>query len=702
MKTKLLVSALAALSCAALPTMAAETPKAIKKAQLKLPVSPKIVGGEEAQEGDFPAIVALVATYQEVQTSLSVDGVDYASQAFNFGPSGSATGEVVDCGLGGDVCADVNGKICLIERGEFNFSDKADNCEAGGGIGAIIYNNDVGDINGTLGEDFAGGIPVVAISQDDGKAIAELDAPTATIEVAESSTLVQDSSCGASFIGDKWVLTAAHCVEGVSPDSMKVNIGEFDLRDGAENAIDIANIYMHPQYDAVALNYDIALLELTESVDAPVMTLADKASTDQWAAENATVTVAGWGGRLGYAPGEGPTGDFPDILHRVDMELRTNNECATILGDSFGVPGATPEEAGITDVMLCATVPEGGKGSCQGDSGGPLMVSTGAGWEQVGIVSWGYGCAAQGFPGVYARVAELRGYVDAVTSGLVINNSPDLVLAPVGYAQQATLTLTNNSDMTVSPTVAVEGSDDVLVDTAACTDLAPASSCELNVSVAASAAGQQTATLVVDAGMDIATSGVTFSFDSLDTSTEADGVAGESNSAVSWFSGGDAPWAASDVEGVVAGIIDHSQSSSLLAQIEGEGTVTFDWSVCSEENTEAPDDAAEVYDAMFLTVNGELTDFIAGDVDFTSKSVVLGEGTHLIEWTFSKDGSVTESCGTAGEVAEFAAVRRVTFTPKATPVAPPTPPTDSGSSGGSLGWLSLALVGLLGLRRRMH
>ena len=60
----------------------------------------------------------------------------------------------------------------------------------------------------------------------------------------------------------------------------------------------------------------------------------------------------------------------------------------------------------ITAGMICAG--RKGKDSCQGDSGGPMVCAEG---HQVGVVSWGYGCAEEGYPGVYTRVSHYHDWI---------------------------------------------------------------------------------------------------------------------------------------------------------------------------------------------------------------------------------------------------------------------------------------------------
>ena len=73
----------------------------------------------------------------------------------------------------------------------------------------------------------------------------------------------------------------------------------------------------------------------------------------------------------------------------------------------------------IASDMICAGYPQGGVDTCQGDSGGPMFRRNSTNqWIEVGIVSWGNGCARPNFPGVYSQVSTFSSAITAATNTL--------------------------------------------------------------------------------------------------------------------------------------------------------------------------------------------------------------------------------------------------------------------------------------------
>ncbi|MEP7303574.1 MAG: S8 family serine peptidase [Caldimonas sp.] len=113
-------------------------------------------------------VLSTVPVGSQIGASLKVGATNYPVGELEGSPFATATGPLADFGFGDAPAAgSMSGKICLISRGAISFAAKVLNCQDSGGVGAVVYNNAPGDVNGTLGTTVTT-IPSVGALQTDG------------------------------------------------------------------------------------------------------------------------------------------------------------------------------------------------------------------------------------------------------------------------------------------------------------------------------------------------------------------------------------------------------------------------------------------------------------------------------------------------------------------------------------------------------
>jgi len=222
--------------------------------------------------------------------------------------------------------------------------------------------------------------------------------------------------CGGSILDENHVLTAAHCCRK-SNDSLLYPSTVHTGGNHIETLTQMVKIAeMRPHEEFADGKFDVCVLKLDSSISFNSMVQpVNLACEDTVIRPGTKLKVLGWGANFENAP----TFLWESMLKELELESISNDDCKELyklkewdLAEEGKLKhGTTVLSDRIVDNVICVGgSDQAGKDACQGDSGGPLIIDNEE-QIQIGIVSWGLGCAQPFVPGVYMRVSHFLDWI---------------------------------------------------------------------------------------------------------------------------------------------------------------------------------------------------------------------------------------------------------------------------------------------------
>ncbi|XP_064101022.1 prostasin-like [Macrobrachium nipponense] len=200
-------------------------------------------------------------------------------------------------------------------------------------------------------------------------------------------------SCGGSILSRDTIISAAHCFSSytVGPlSSVDAVVGVSDIFSHSASVHSVSQIKIHENFSSSTLENDIAILTLAAPLTFNAYVQPVCLGTDAMIFPKRKIETMGWGF-------DGSEGDMPDKLQHVTLDIYNPETCKNVYSEY------------VQDKNFCTLTP--GKDACIGDSGGPMVVEKENKWYQLGIISFGEGCAAPDKPNVAASIPYFKSWI---------------------------------------------------------------------------------------------------------------------------------------------------------------------------------------------------------------------------------------------------------------------------------------------------
>ncbi|XP_061492691.1 complement C1s subcomponent [Rhineura floridana] len=217
---------------------------------------------------------------------------------------------------------------------------------------------------------------------------------------------------GGALISDRWILTAAHVLEGYQNPTIyagQLKVGRIAMQ-GAVPLV-VHTTVIHPKWTEMPrgprtnFDNDIALVKLKEplKMGPTISPICLPGASSEYVLPE---------GILGYISGWGRTNitEAAKVLRQAQIPVVSMDSCRSVRPD----PPADSLTYHFTDNMICGG--SNGKDSCEGDSGGAFAVQYPHDQRRyyvAGLVSWGPKC---GTYGVYTKVSNYVDWIAEVMS----------------------------------------------------------------------------------------------------------------------------------------------------------------------------------------------------------------------------------------------------------------------------------------------